>query len=116
VRRFAKFAVVGASNTILSAAVFVALTGVQVPGPPAAVAAFACGAVNGYVWNRRWTFRAAASPSARARYAAVQLGALSVTSLAALGGRVFYVVALGCVTCATFAASSRWAFGGPRSG
>ncbi len=53
-----KFGIVGISNTLLSFAVYALLLkvlGVWYLG--ASAIAFAVGAANGFLWNRRWTFR-----------------------------------------------------------
>jgi putative flippase GtrA len=42
--------------------------------------AFAAGAVDGYVLNRRWTFAAADSAASRLRYLTVQLAGLGATT------------------------------------
>jgi putative flippase GtrA len=57
-KQFAKFGVVGVSNTLLSFAVYTIL--VKVFGLwyiAASGIGFAIGAVNGFLWNRAWTFR-----------------------------------------------------------
>ncbi len=80
--------------------------------------AFAAGAVNGYVLNRRWTFAATDSAGARARYVAVQLCGLGTTSglLWLLVGREgihrlwAYALTIPVVTVATFAANRTWTF------
>ena len=74
--QFGRFLAVGLSNTALSFVVYGALVEI-VPYWIAGALAFAAGAVNGYVLNRRWTFGGAPdSGGARARYLAVQLGGL----------------------------------------
>ncbi|HEY1368499.1 MAG TPA: GtrA family protein [Gaiellaceae bacterium] len=109
--QFLKFAVVGAGNTALSWLVFLALASVGMPSPAAAAAAFAAGAVNGYVWNSRWTFGARGP----LRYLVVQLGGLVGTAglvallASPLGGHVAYAVTTVAVTVATFWANRTWA-------
>ena len=101
----ARFALVGVSNTVVSLAVYLALAAAA-PRAAAGALAFAAGAANGYVWNRRWTFR---RHGVVLRYVAVQAaGALATGELvAALGS---YVVAAALVTVATFAANRSWTF------
>ena len=62
--QFARYGAVGISNTLLSAACYAALISLGADAVAAATVAFALGSVNGFVWNRRWTFagREAASP------------------------------------------------------
>jgi putative flippase GtrA len=58
VRQFVKFGIVGVSNTLLSLAVYaVLLKGFGVWYLAASAIGFAVGTVNGFLWNRRWTFR-----------------------------------------------------------
>jgi len=75
-RRIVRFGAVGVLNTLLTLASFVALTHAGAPAPLASALAFALGAANGYVLNRRWTFR---SERRGARTA------LSYTAVQALG-------------------------------
>lgn len=57
-RQFAKFGVVGISNTVLSFAAYTILLKVfGVWYVAASGIGFALGAVNGFLWNRAWTFR-----------------------------------------------------------
>lgn len=112
-----KFAVVGVSNTLLSLAVYTLLVSLGEWYPLAAGLAFLAGAVNGYSWNRRWTFRRG-SGRAPIRYLVVQLAGLGVTELllwllvstAGLEKIAGYVLTAAVVTCATFLANRTWAF------
>jgi len=62
---------------------------VSTPYVVAAALAFAAGAVNGYVFNRRWTFLARDSMRARVLYIAVQaVGAASMSLLVSFFVRV----------------------------
>lgn len=67
--RLTRFCTVGVLNTLLTLVAFTLLTRVGVASSPASALAFAAGAVNGYVLNRSWTFRA---PGSLMRYVAVQ--------------------------------------------
>jgi len=117
-RQLVRFALVGASNTVLSYAVYAALVSTRVPYLLAGALAFAAGAVNGYRLNRRWTFRQSDSPGLRVRYVVVQLVGLLATSLllrlfvegAQLGRIVSYGLTIPLVTLTTFAANRWWAF------
>jgi putative flippase GtrA len=116
--QLARYLAVGATNTAISFAVYALLIAVAVPAEVAAILAFTVGAVNGYVLNRRWTFSAADSTSARVAYVCVQAaGALASGGLVWLlvheagAGRVAaYVAAVPPVTLATFLANRRWTF------
>ena len=118
-RQFGKFVLVGASNTALSFVVYTGLVAAGTSYVAAGGAGFAAGAVNGYVLNRRWTFRRVDSTRARVRYLAVQLAGLGATSalLALLveAGRLdriaAYVVTVPIVTVVMFAANRSWTFG-----
>ncbi|HWX45868.1 MAG TPA: GtrA family protein [Solirubrobacteraceae bacterium] len=56
--QFVKFGIVGVSNTVLSLVVYtVLLKGFGMWYLAASAIGFAVGTVNGFLWNRRWTFR-----------------------------------------------------------
>jgi len=56
--QFVKFGIIGVSNTLLTFAVYtLLLKGFGVWYLAASAIGFAVGAVNGFLWNRRWTFR-----------------------------------------------------------
>ena len=58
VLQFVKFGIVGVSNTLISFAVYTLLLKVfGVWYVAASGIGFAVGAVNGFLWNRAWTFR-----------------------------------------------------------
>jgi putative flippase GtrA len=114
-----RFLVVGVSNTVLSFLVYRLLLAVGAWYVLAAPLAFAAGALNGYILNRRWTFAAPDTTRARFLYVVVQVaGALSTSLLVvffvrALGtGRVWaYLAAIPPVTLCMFAANRFWTFG-----
>lgn len=101
-----RFGTVGVANTLLTVAAYAALRHAGVPRLAAAPLGFALGAVNGFVWNGRWTFR---TRGVLRRYLAVQIAALGATD-ALLAGHVPYVAVLVVVTIASFAAMRTWAF------
>ena len=120
-RQLARFALVGVSNTALSYALYLLLLGAGTPYVAAAAIAFAAGATNGYVLNRRWTFAAPDSSRARLAYLVVQClvlganGALVWTVVQAGAPRAAaYAVAIPPVTLASFAANRLWTFSGDR--
>jgi putative flippase GtrA len=119
VPQFARFALVGAGNTALSWLAYAVLVETGAEAVPAAAAAFALGALNGYLWNSRWTFRTTGRRFALVRYVAVQLGGMATTAalvwaLAVPAGRyTAYAVATVTVTLATFTANRYWTFARP---
>ena len=116
--QLARFLIVGAGNTLLSFVVYRLLLALGTWYVLAAPLAFAVGAVNGYVFNRRWTFAARDSPRARILYMAVQVAGAALTSLlvllfvhAAGTGRVWaYLAAVPPVTLCMFGVNRCWTF------
>jgi putative flippase GtrA len=117
-RQFVRFALVGLLNTAITVIVYRSLLEVGTPYVIAAPVGFAAGSINGYVFNRRWTFGASDSSRARATFAAVQaLGAVALTLLVLVfveaggaGKLVAYIAAIPPVTLGTFLANRRWTF------
>ena len=119
-RQLVRYLVVGASNTAITLAAYALLVRAGAPAVVASVAAFAAGAVNGFLLNRRWTFRSdRRGARAAARYAVVlALGvglnasgvalAVDVARLSKIAGEV---AALPPVTATTFLLSRAWVFG-----
>jgi putative flippase GtrA len=122
--QWARFATVGASNTLLSWCLYAVLERVGVPYLLASAIAFAAGALNSYAFNRRWTFRSRARRAPEiARFCVVQcVGlAIDVCLLYALvhAAGVHHLAAQALVfpvaSAVTFTLSRRWAFAAPRS-
>jgi putative flippase GtrA len=116
-KQFMRFVVVGASNTLLSLAVYLGLLAAGVPYPLAAACGFVVGAANGYLLNRWWTF--SAPPASRrqvAAYLAVQVVGLLITVgvVDLLHGRapvlVGQAVAVPLATVAMFSLNRTWTF------
>jgi putative flippase GtrA len=115
--QFGRFLVVGVSNTLLSFVVYRLLLVVSTPYLLAAPLAFAVGALNGYILNRRWTFAARDTTRARVLYVAVQVAGAGSTSLfvylfaqAGTGKVLAYLAAIPPVTVGTFIANRYWTF------
>jgi putative flippase GtrA len=117
-RQLVRFLAVGLTNTALSFVVYRLLLAVSVPYVLAAPLAFAVGAVNGYVLNRRWTFVARDTTRARVVYVVVQAAGAVATSLLVLcfvrvagtGEVAAYLLAIPPVTLCMFAANRFWTF------
>jgi putative flippase GtrA len=116
-RQFSRFLVVGLGNTVLSFVAYRLLLALDVPYVLAAASAFSVGAVNGYVFNRRWTFGVRDSARARLLYVAVQgAGAAATSLLVVLFVRVgvgkvgAYLAAVPLVTICMFVANRLWTF------
>lgn len=116
--QFARFLVVGVTNTGLSFVAYRLLLVASTPYLLAAPLAFAVGALNGYIFNSRWTFAARDTTRARLLYVLVAAAGSASTSLLVLAfaqgagtGKVLaYVAALPPVTVGTFLANRRWPF------
>lgn len=118
-RQFARFSTVGLGNAGISLCVDALLLAVGLPDVPAAAAAFGAGALNGYIFNRRWTFDAPDSIRTRIAYLVVQAGGLGATvalvsalrAVTHAPGLVVYIAAACPVTLAMFVANRSWTFG-----
>ncbi len=120
VAQFIKFGIVGVSNTLLSFAIYTLLVkGLDVWYIAASAIAFAVGAVNGFLLNRRWTFREHAGDALTpVRWFVVQgcglLVNLGIVYLAVDGLRldklVGQAIATGSVVVGTFFANRAWTF------
>jgi len=118
--QFVKFGIVGVSNTLLTFAVYtLLLKGFGVWYLAASAIGFVVGAVNGFLWNRRWTFRGHVGDALTpVRWGIVQgcglglnLGLLYLlvhdAGLDKLLGQAFATVV---VTVLTFIANRAWTF------
>src|SRR3954468_17222914 len=117
-RQFRRFLLVGVGNTFLSFVVYRLLLALGTPYMLAAALGFSVGAVNGYFFNRRWTFGARDSMRARLLYVAVQATGAAATSLLVLlfvrvvgTGKVgAYLAAIPPVTVCMLMANRIWTF------
>jgi putative flippase GtrA len=114
-----RFVLVGGSNTALALLVFSVAISLGTWYPIAAALGYSAGIVNGYTWNRIWTFEAGTFHLPEfSRYAAVQVGGLVANVL----GLAFAVETLGMekipgeiatlvpLALATFLLNRWWAF------
>jgi putative flippase GtrA len=83
VRQFVKYGLVGASNTIVQFAVYGILVTLGLHYLLALVPGYCAGALNSYVLNRRWTFRArdVAHTTAGSRFAVVTGAAIAINAI-----------------------------------
>jgi putative flippase GtrA len=117
--QWVRFTVVGAWNTLLSWCVYAVLVHFGLPYLLASSLAFALGAVNSYVLNRRWTFASAERRAPQAlRFTVVQgigLGLnLCLLYVLVRDARVHHLIAQMLVfpvaSAVTFLLSRHWAF------
>lgn len=118
--QFAKFGIVGVSNTLLTFVVYTVLLKVfGVWYLAASAIGFAVGATNGFLLNRRWTFREHVGDSLTpVRWAIVQGCGLAVNEallyLFVHDARLDRLLAQACatvfVTVSTFFANRAWTF------
>jgi putative flippase GtrA len=117
--QFARFAIVGATNTAITLVSYGLLVSAGVAPVAASAVAFALGALNGYRLNRGWTFRSSRrGAAAGARYVTVQLAGLGLNAagVAVAVGWVAVprlageIAILPLVTTMTFLLSRNWVF------
>lgn len=118
--QFAKFALVGVSNTALTLIVYTLLLKVfGVWYLAASAIGFIVGAVNGFIWNRRWTFSGHVGDAyTPLRWGIVQTFGLAIDELllfALVHGAGFdkvlaQVGATAVVTVTTFVLNRAWTF------
>ncbi len=118
--QFVKFGIVGVSNTLLTLVVYTLLLKVfGVWYLAASAIGFAVGATNGFLLNRRWTFREhVGDPLTPVRWAIVQACGLAVNEgllyLFVNDARIDKLLAQVCatavVTVSTFFANRAWTF------
>ena len=121
--QFVKFGIVGISNTLLTLAVYTLLLKVfGVWYLAASAIGFVVGATNGFLLNRRWTFRGHVGDALTpVRWAIVQGCGLAVNECllflfvhdAHLDKLLAQVVGIAIVTTSTFFANRAWTFRSP---
>jgi putative flippase GtrA len=119
VRQFGRYAIVGAGNTVLDSLVYAVLIHVGLGYVVAKLIAAAVALLNGFAFNRRWTFR---EPTARLkrlpRYVVVQAagtGANLAVLVALVEGLslnplIGQLIALPAVAGITFVGNKLWTF------
>ena len=126
VLQFVKFGVVGVSNTLIFFLVYTLLLKVfGVWYVAASGIGFAVGAINGFLWNRAWTFRGHVGDALTpVRWFVVQTSGLLVNlglvylfvDGAGLGELVGQAATIAIVTVLTFLANRAWTFRVPAEG
>ena len=123
-RRATKYGIVGVANVGIDFALFALFVTLGVWYPIAKALSLTAATINGYTWNRRWTFRAGRHQhSMLARYVAVQAAcyvlnvALLVFMIESLGWTeiVSQAIALPIIAALSFLLQRLWTFG-PRAG
>ena len=117
-REFVRFLIVGVANTLISLVVYRALLALGLWYVVSAPIAWGAGVVNGYIFNRRWTFAAKDSTQARVYCVSIAAGGAISTTLfvlfyvevAGIGRVLAYLLALIPVTVSTFVANRIWTF------
>jgi glycosyltransferase involved in cell wall biosynthesis len=126
-KQFVKYLIVGAANTGLDAGIYLALTrlsefwGEHYIG--AKMLSFAAGMANSFMWNRVWTFRAAAGGIGTQiiRFLIVQLTAMGINagvlyamvSWVGTSDLIGLIPAIGASTVTAFLANKLWTFRRP---
>jgi putative flippase GtrA len=122
VLQLVRYALVGATNTAVTLAAYTLLVAAGAPAPLAAALGWGVGALNGYLLNRRWTFRSGlrgARPAVRYATVAALAAGLDAIGVAVLVGRDHLphltgeIAILPAVTLLTFVLCRRWVFGRP---
>lgn len=119
-RHAVKYAIVGVANVIIDLTIYAALVHFGVWYIAAKVVAVVIATINGYTWNRIWTFRAGDHESMKlVRYVTVQgsglllnLGLLSLlVEVFGVGEVRAAVIALPIVAAYCFLSNRLWTFG-----
>jgi putative flippase GtrA len=118
-RHAVKYGIVGVSNVAIDFAVYALLLAIGVWYPAAKVLSFVVATVNGYTFNRLWTFRAGAHrATVLTKYVTVQVSGLGVNlvllvvlvEVAGFGQLVAQGIALPFVALASFLGQRLWTF------
>jgi putative flippase GtrA len=119
-RRMIRFSIIGLSNTAVALVAYsLVVFGLGAGYLLGAVAAYAVAILNGYTWNRSWTFETGAFHTPEfLRYVAVNLVGLGMNSgmlsllveSAGLGRLLAYAISLIPVIVVTFVLNRFWTF------
>jgi putative flippase GtrA len=117
--QWVRFVAVGVSNTALSWCVYATLEALGVPYLLASAIAFAVGALNSYLLNRRWTFHSRGRPWPEVlRFGVVQCVGLGVdvgllgflTQDVGIHHLIAQAIVFPVASAVTFLLSRQWAF------
>jgi putative flippase GtrA len=79
-KQFIIFCIVGASNTLITMAVYTILLAINVPYYIASPVGYACGVVNGYLWSSKIVFKKKKSVDNAVKFIVVNLITLGVNT------------------------------------
>jgi putative flippase GtrA len=119
-RHAVKYGIVGVSNVAIDFAVYALLVSIGVWYPVAKVLSFVVATVNGYTFNRVWTFRAGAHRAVvLTKYVTVQVSCLGgnlvllviLVEVVGLDQIIAQAIALPFIALAGFIGQRLWTFG-----
>jgi putative flippase GtrA len=117
--RLIRFALVGGSSTVVTLASYAVLIELGAPYLVAAVLGYAAGIVNGYTWNRLWTFESGPFHLPEfSRYVVVQgsglaanlLGLVLLVEVIGLGKVVGEIISVVPIVLVTYSINRWWTF------
>jgi putative flippase GtrA len=117
--RLIRFVLVGGSSTVVTVLSYALLIELGVSYPISAALGYAAGIVNGYTWNRRWTFGTGPFHLPEfSRYVIVQgsglaanlLGLVLLVEVVGLGKLVAEIVSVVPIVLVTFSLNRWWTF------
>jgi putative flippase GtrA len=117
--RLVRFVVVGGTNTLVALLGYTLLVGVGAAYPVAATIGYAAGILNGYTWNRLWTFETGAFHLPEfSRYVVVQgsglaanlLGLVLLVETVGLGKVTAEAISVVPIVLVTYSLNRWWTF------
>jgi putative flippase GtrA len=117
--RLVRFVLVGGTNTLVTLLSYTLLVGLGASYPVAATIGYAAGILNGYTWNRLWTFETGAFHLPEfSRYVVVQgsglvanlLGLVLLVETVGLGKVAAEAISVVPIILVTYSLNRRWTF------